>query len=106
MVGQYRSSEEEEWEVVSVHRLHSSEQGLPKRSFPHASDRPAIGCHCRPSLDELFGLFLRLPPDTFSFGQSKEDNLCYSYWELLLQSDAFWFKECKGYLPKDDDQDV
>ena len=31
---------------------------------------------------------------------------CYSYRELPLQDDALWFKECKGYLPEDDDQDV
>ena len=57
MVGQYRSSKEEEWEMVSVRRLHRSEQGLPKRYFPHALDKPTNGCHCKPSSDELFRCF-------------------------------------------------
>ena len=57
MVGQYCSSKEEEWEMASVRRLHRSEQGLPKRSFPHASDKPANGCHCKPSSDKLFRCF-------------------------------------------------
>ena len=86
-----------------MRRLHRSEQGLPKRSFPHISDRPASGYYCRSSSNELFGYFLRLPPDTFSFGRSREDNLCYFYWKLPLQGDALWFKECRGYLPEDDD---
>ena len=59
-----------------------------------------------PSSNEFFGLLSRLLPNTFSFGWSREDNLCYSNWELSLQGNAFWFKECRGYLPKDDDQDV
>jgi len=57
-------------------------------------------------LDELFGHFLRLLPDTLGFGLSREDGFCYSYWELPLQGDALWFEERRGYLLKDDDPDV
>ena len=78
----------------------------PKDSFPNALDRLTSGCHYRSSSDELFGRFSRLPPDTFGFGWSREDSFCYFYWELPLQGDALWFKECRGYLLKDDDQDV
>ena len=49
MVSQHHSSEEEEWVVASVHRLHKSEQGLPERPFLHTLDRPASGCHYRSS---------------------------------------------------------
>ena len=59
---------EEKWKVAGMCRLHRSEQGLPKRSFPHALDRLAYGCHYRSYSDEFFGHFSRLPPDTFGFG--------------------------------------
>ena len=36
----------------------------------------------------------------------QENSFCHSYWELPLQSDAILLEECRGYLLKDDDQDV
>ena len=72
MVGQYCSCEEENWKMAGMRGLHRSEQGLPKRSFPHASNRPAGGCHCRSPSDELFGHLSMLPPNTFSLGRSKK----------------------------------
>ena len=38
MIGQYCGCEEEKWKVAGMCGLHRSEQGLPKRPFPHASD--------------------------------------------------------------------
>ena len=67
MVAQYYGCEEEKWKVAGMYGLHISDQGLPKKSFPHASNRPASGRYCRSSSDELFGRFLRIPPDIFSF---------------------------------------
>ena len=106
MVGQYSGSKEEKWKVASMHGFHRLEQGLSKGPFPHASDQSASGRNCRTSSDELFGCFLRVPPNTTGFKWSKEDNFCHPHRKLPLQSDAFWFKECGGYLQKDDDQDV
>ena len=57
MVGQYCGCEEEKWKVAGMCGLHRSEQGLPKRSFPHALDRLAYGCHYRSSSDELLDTF-------------------------------------------------
>ena len=103
MVGQHHSCEEEKWKVVSMRELHKFEQGLPKRSFPHASDRPADGCHRGSSLDELLGRLLMLPPDTFSLGRLGKNNFCHPYWKLPLQGDAFWIEKYKIYLSEDDD---
>ena len=86
--------------------LHRSKQNLPKKLFPYASDRSAYGCHCGISLNELFGRFSRLPPDIFGFGRPRKDSFCDPYWELPLQGNALWLEKCRGYLPKDDDQDV
>ena len=57
MVGQYCGCEKEKWKVTSMSGLHRSKQGLPKRSFPHTSNRPANGCHYRAFSDELFDAF-------------------------------------------------
>ena len=38
--------------------------------------------------------------------QSRKNSINDSCWKLPLQSDAFQFKECRVYLPKDDDQNV
>ena len=89
------------WKMADMCGLHRSKQGLPKRSSPYASNRSTSGHHCRSSSDELFKLFSRIPPNTFSFRRSRENSFYYSYWELPLQSDALWVKECRGYLPKD-----
>ena len=35
---------------------------------------------------------------------SGEDNLCDAYWELSLQSNVVWPKECRFHLSKDDDR--
>ena len=37
MVGQYCGCEEEKWKMAGICRLHKSEQGLPKISFPYVS---------------------------------------------------------------------
>ena len=77
-----------------------------KDPFPLALDRSISGHYCRPSLDEFFGRLLGLSSDTISFGRSGKDCFSYTYWELLLQSNALQIKECRVYLPEDDDQDV
>jgi len=64
VTSQYYSGEEEEWEVVSMCGLHKFEQGLSKGPFPHASDRSAGGCNCRPFSNELFGYLPRISPNT------------------------------------------
>ena len=33
----------------------------------------------------------------------QKKSFCYSYWKLLLQSDAFWFEKRRVYLSMDDD---
>ena len=106
MVSQHGGGEEEKRKVEGMCRLHRFEQSMSERPFPHALDWPADGCHCRSSLDELFGCISRIPSNTSSHGRSRDDSFCHSYWELPLQSDAFWFEKCKRYLPKDDDQNV
>ena len=57
---QYCGSEEKEWEMANMCRFHKFKQGLPKRSLPYASNRPAGRCHCRPSLDELLRRLSRI----------------------------------------------
>ena len=72
--------------------LHRSEQGLTKRSFPHISNRPAGGCHCRSSFIELFGRLSRLPRDNFSLGRSGKNSFCHSYWKLPYKVMHFGLK--------------
>ena len=64
MAGQYCSSEEKEWEMASMCGLHGFKQGLPKRSLPYASNRPAsrstIG-HPRMSFLDAFQGYHQIP---------------------------------------------
>ena len=55
MASQYYNGKKEEWKVASMCGLYKFEQGLSKRPFPYASDKPASGCHYRPSSDAIVG---------------------------------------------------
>ena len=59
-----------------------------------------VGHHRMSFLDAFQAL------DTFGLGRSREDSLCYSYWELPLQSNAIQFEECRIHLSENDNEDV
>ena len=56
--------------------------------------------------DEFLRCFPRLSPDTFGRGQSREDGICYPYWELPLQSNVVRVEERMIHLSENDDKDV
>ena len=60
----------------------------------------AIVGHPRMSILDAFQGYHQIP-----LAQDDQESY-YSCVKLSLQSDALWFKECRGYLSKEDDQDV
>ena len=82
--------------MASMCRFHRFEQSLPQGSFPNVSNRLVGECHCRPSLNKLFGCLPRVPSDTFSFEGSREDIFCHFYWKLPLQVMPFSLKNARS----------
>ena len=78
---------------------------MPEGSIS-AQDKLAGRCYCRPSSDKFLGCLPRLSSDTFGLGRSREDGLCYSYWELPLQSNVIRVEERRIHLSENDDKDV
>ena len=106
MVGQHRGGQEEKWKVAGLCRLHGPKRSMPKRPVPHALDRLTGGRNGGPSSDEFPGCLLELSSNTASLEGSGEDNLCDTYWELPLQSNAVWPEERRFHLSKNDDENV
>ena len=103
MVGQHRGGQEEKRKVTSLRGFYGPKQSMLKGPVPHALNRLAGGRHSRPSSDEFLGRLSGLPLNIAGLEGSGEDNLCDTYWELSLQSNAVWPKECRFHLSKDDD---
>ena len=64
MVGQYCGCEEEKWKVVGMRGFHRSEQGLPKRSFPHLRIDQLVDAtvgHPRMSFLDAFQGYYQIP---------------------------------------------
>ena len=80
-------------------------KACPKDPFPMPKI-DQLGKDCRPSLNEFLGCFPGLSSDIFGLGQSREDSICYSYWELPLQSNAIRIEERKIHLSENDDKNV
>ena len=80
-------------------------KACPKDPFPMPKI-DQLGKDCRPSLNEFLGCFPGLSSDIFGLGRSREDNICYSYWELPLQSNAIRIEERKIHLSENDDKNV
>ena len=79
---------------------------MPKRSVPHASNKPAGGCNSGPSSDEFLRCLSGLSLNTTSLGGSGEDSLCDAYWELPLQGNVVRPEERRVHLSKDDNENV
>ena len=60
VASQHGRSQEKEWEVASLHRLHRSQQVLPKGPFSFASYRQTGRRHGRALANELHGRALWL----------------------------------------------
>ena len=56
--------------------------------------------HPRMSFLDVFQGYHQIP---LALGDQEKNSIRDSYWKLPLQSDAFWFEECRVYLAKDDD---
>ena len=106
MVGKYSGGKTEDREVVSLRRLYRLEQSVPERRVPVASDRPVGRCNCRPPSNELPGCLPGLSSNTTGLKRSGENSVHDTRRKLPLYGDVFQFKECRIYLPKDDDQNV
>ena len=55
MAGEYHGSQEEEWQMESLYKLHESELSMPKGPVPYAKDRSIGRCHLWALEDEFFG---------------------------------------------------
>ena len=106
MIGQHHGNQEEKRKMASLRGFHGPKQSMPKGPIPHASYRLAGGRNGEPSSDEFSGRLSGLSSNTTGPGGLGEDNLCDTYWELLLQSNAVWPKERRFHLSKDDDKNV
>ena len=74
--------------MESLRGFQGPKQSMSKGPVSHASDRLTGGRNGGPSLDEFLGRLSGLPLNIAGLEGSGEDNLCDTYWELSLQSNA------------------
>ena len=101
-----RPSEEGKWEMENLRGLHRPEQSMPKRQFPLTQDRPAYGFNSWAQVTDVHGRLLRIQPDQDGRGRSREDLFHHELGTLLLQGNAFWTEERRGYIPEVSKQNV
>jgi len=100
------ASQEVQWQMEDVCRLHLLEKGLPERQFSTTSDGFPSRFHIRTRAPQFHGCLLGIQPDTYGRGRPGEEILHYRTRFVLLQDDAIQLEECQGHILETGQQDV
>ncbi|KAL5779523.1 hypothetical protein ACOSQ2_010260 [Xanthoceras sorbifolium] len=88
--------------MASLHRLHRLQQGLFQGFLPFTTHRHDGGHYSGPRTIELHGRILRLQPNLNASGRPRKNFFYHGARHVLLQSDAFWSKKCRGNYARTD----